>query len=60
MIRILILGEYRCRSAPETHCKEDSRKLPQSISMGPEAEDVLVVVLGTEEDFAMPCWTRRR
>jgi hypothetical protein len=55
-----MLGEYRCRSAPETHCKEDSRKLPQSISMGPEAEDVLVVVLGTEEDFAMPCWTRRR
>jgi hypothetical protein len=32
----------------------------KSISMGPEAVGVLVVVLGKEEDFVMPCWTRRR
>jgi hypothetical protein len=60
MVRIWRLGGRRCRSAPETHCKKDSRKLSQSISMGPEAEDVLVVVPGKEEGFAMPCWTRRR
>ena len=32
----------------------------KSISMGLEAVGVLVVVLGTEEGFVMPCWTRRR
>jgi len=32
----------------------------KSISMGPEAMGVLVVVLGMEEGSEMPCWTRRR
>lgn len=31
-----------------------------SISTELEAVGVLVVVLGMEEGFAMPCWTRRR
>jgi hypothetical protein len=37
-----------------------SRMMVESISKGPEAVGVSVVVLGKEGDFVMPCWTRCR
>jgi hypothetical protein len=39
---------------------EDYRMTCLSISTGPEAMGVLVVALGTEGGFVMPCWTRRK
>jgi hypothetical protein len=51
-------GGYRCYGLQGPLHKEDGRGPNQSISMEQEAEGGLVVVLGKEEDFVMPCWTR--